>query len=290
MHQALILALLSLSVPGDVEPARAISTEQPAAVSAPSSGLVIEPKSGVRYRQIPSGSFTMGCVPGDDGCNPNELPRHRVAIRRFLLAATETTNEQYRRCVAAGACTPPSERIWYDEPGPSPEAERRPPRHSHPVVGVTWQQAASFCRWAGGRLPSEAEWEYAARGGRDGLRYPWGDTLSHTEANYGKERCCGGLATGRDRWKHTAPVASFGANGFGLFDMTGNVWEWVDDWFDRYSSSVAPNRFGPRAQRVLRGGSWYVHPAWLRVSHRGGKNPSRSSSDYGFRCARDVSL
>jgi len=183
--------------------------------------------------------------------------------------------------------------VWYDDDptGPAGGGERRPPRGPHPVVHVSWDDAAAFCKWAGGRLPTEAEWEYAARGNREGLIYTSGNTLGHEHANYGRGKCCGGLASGKDRWKLTAPVRSFPANAFGLFDMTGNVWEWVADWYDNYSAKPAIDPAGPPngMQRVLRGGSWYLPPASQRVSERGGNAPSVRSNDFGFRCACDAS-
>jgi formylglycine-generating enzyme required for sulfatase activity len=246
----------------------------------------VEPKSGARYRLIPAGTFLMGCVPADDACSDDEKPRHEVVVpRAFLMAETEATVEHYRRCVSAGACDAPSDgSLFYDHVAPTPEAQRRASRRDHPVVNVTWHEAAAFCRWTGGRLPSEAEWEYAARGGEEGLIYPWGNTPSRERANYGKQVCCGGAAAGKDRWEQSAPARSFPANGFGLFEMAGNVWEWVDEWYGAYP----PLATNARSQRVLRGGSWYAHAAWLRASDRGGSVPSVHAKDYGFRCARNV--
>jgi len=164
----------------------------------------------------------------------------------------------------------------------------------HPVVNVTWDEADAYCRWAGGRLPTEAEWEYAARGGKEGLIFPWGDTVSHEQANYGKEECCGGLVSGRDRWVGTAPVGSFDPDGFGLYDMAGNAWEWCADWHDDeyYGRSPAADPQGPSSGqlRVLRGGSWYYWPVKLRASFRGKSVPSLRSAGFGFRCLRDASL
>ena len=255
----------------------------------PESRVVVERKSGVRYHLIPAGRFMMGCLPFDNACADDEKPRHPVRIARpFRMAETETTNEQYRRCVSAGACKAPSDpSLFSDSIAPTPEAKQRGSRRDHPVVNVTWHDASTFCRWTGGRLPTEAEWEYAARGGEQDRIYPWGNMASRERANYGKEVCCGGQVAGKDRWELTAPVGSFAANGFGLFDMAGNVWEWVDDWFGAYPST-ASEALTARSQRVLRGGSWYVHAAWLRSSDRGGSRPFIHARDYGFRCAKDV--
>ena len=254
----------------------------------PKNRVVVERKSGVRYRLIPAGRFMMGCLPTDNACADDENPRHQVRITRpFLMAETETTNEQYRRCVSAGACrTPADPSLFHDNIAPTPDAKHSASRRDHPVVNVTWHDAATFCGWAGGRLPTEAEWEYAARGGQPDRIYSWGNVASRERANYGKEVCCGGQVAGKDRWELTAPAGSFPANGFGLFDMAGNVWEWVDDWFGAYPSTASVP-LTARSQRVLRGGSWYVHAAWLRSSDRGGSRPLVHARDYGFRCAGD---
>jgi eukaryotic-like serine/threonine-protein kinase len=250
--------------------------------------LITEPKSATRYRLIPAGSFMMGCVPGDTACEDGEKPRHEVTIpHAFYLAETETTNEQYRRCVRAGACQPPSDLSWYDEPLRM-QGEVKAPRRNFPVVFVDWNQATAFCTWAGGRLPTEAEWEHAARGGQEALQYPWGDTIAREHANFGRQVCCGGQAMGKDKWPQASPVGSFKANAFGLFDMAGNVWEWTTDAYDQYAATGALVDFGEQRQRVLRGGSWYSPPEWLRVSRRGGAVPAAASNDYGFRCARDA--
>jgi eukaryotic-like serine/threonine-protein kinase len=258
------------------------------AAAAELPATITETKSNTRYRRIPGGSFMMGCVPEDTACEEGESPRHDVTIpRAFYLAETETTNEQYRRCVRAGACQPPSDLSWYDEPLRM-QGEVKAPRRNFPVVFVDWHQATAFCTWAGGRLPTEAEWEYAARGGADALQYSWGNTIAREHANYGKQVCCGGQAMGRDKWPQASPAGSFKANAFGLFDMSGNVWEWTADTYDQYAATEALVDFGEERQRVLRGGSWYSPPDWLRVSRRGGAVPTAASNDYGFRCARDA--
>ena len=174
---------------------------------------------------------------------------------------------------AARACIPPTPSTDYNEAG----------KDGHPVVNVTWGDAASFCRWAGARLPTEAEWEYAARGGRTELRYPWGVSLSHDNANY-KE------TGGRDQWSGTSPVGWFEPTGYGLYDMSGNAWEWVADWYGEYPQSDVRDPIGPSSgtRRVLRGGSWSGVPRWLRVSFRVRGAPGYRLGSDGFRCARDV--
>ena len=237
-------------------------------------------RSGVKFVLIPAGSFTMGCTAGDGECDADERPAHRVTLTRpYYVAETETTVGQYGAYArATGASRPASPGFAQGE--------------DHPVVNVSWSDAEAFCRFAGGRLPTEAEWENAARGGREGNKYPWGNSISHDDANYGKDQCCGGATGGRDQWMNTSPAKSFSANGFGLYDMAGNVWEWVGDWYDGsyYGRSPSADPTGPSAgqRRVLRGGSWDVFPRYLRVSYRYRDSPDGRSDVVGFRCARDA--
>ena len=155
----------------------------------------------------------------------------------------------------------------------------------HPMVKVTWDEALSYCAWAGGRLPTEAEWEYAARGGVDGVKYPWGHERSHDEANYWR-------SGGRDQWKYTAPVASFPANGYGLYDMAGNVYEWTADWYDAgyYARSPDLDPPGPAngRQRVARGGGGFINNKVLRTSARLSAYPNTRNVGLGFRCVLPV--
>ena len=232
---------------------------------------------GLRWMRIPSGSFTMGCTSGDGECAGNENPPHLVVISRdFALAETETTVSQYQACVLSGRCT----ALQGSQGG-----------NDHPVGYMDWNQSKAFCEWAGGRLPSEAEWEYAARGGKEGWKYPWGNSISHENANYGRGTDGNGLALGRDRWVQTSPVKSFAANGYGLYDMSGNVEEWVSDpWHDGYlgaPSDGSPwNSGGSAWQGVERGGSWYDNPGYLRVSYRQSTVTGPRYEASGFRCAR----
>lgn len=223
---------------------------------------------------IPAGTFEMGCAPRDELCSDEELPRHRVTMSRsFQLMTAEVTRGQFRAfTLATGAEMP------------------RPARFSqaddHPVVNVEWEDAVAFCTWAGGRLPTEAAWEYAARGGHNERIYPWGNEPSHRLANYGAEECCAGLVLGPDRWENTAPVRSFPANGYGLFDMAGNVWEWVADGFGPYEAGAVtdPSVSPEGTVHLARGGSWLNFPAALRASNR--LPLSGAVSNVGFRCAR----
>jgi formylglycine-generating enzyme required for sulfatase activity len=245
-------------------------------------------KDTQEYVWIPPGSFEMGCVPGDSNCADCEKPRHRVTLSKgYWMGRTEVTVGAYLLFTAATRRAMP--------PVPSYHTGWTFQITNHPIVNVTWQDADNYCRWAGGRLPTEAEWERAARGGQDGLIYPWGNSPSHENANYGTEDSTGGLAQGKDRWEFTAPVTSFDANAFGLHDMAGNAWEWVADWYamDYYSRSPAVDPQGPSSGqsrtgefRVRRGGSFGSGPNLLRSSYRMPGDPLKApvGTGTGFRC------
>ena len=248
-------------------------TPTPTPDPGPRAGAVMRnAKDALEYVYIPPGTFKMGCVPGDSGCDDDEKPRHEVTITRgFWLGKTEVTWGAYRRFFQVA-----------DAMGNkgSGAGDR------HPVVNVSWNDAVAFCSWSGGRLPTEAEWEYAARGGVEGKKYPWGNSLDHEQANYSG-------TGGRDRWDRTSPVGSFAPNGYGLYDMAGNVWEWVWDWYDAnyYSTASGSDPRGPSSgtRRVLRGGSWHRGPGFLRVSFRNWLDPGGGDVGSGFRCSRDAS-
>jgi formylglycine-generating enzyme required for sulfatase activity len=208
----------------------------------------------------------MGANDGDS----DEKPVHRVELDGFCMDVTEVTVEAYARCVSAGSCTKPDTGRWcnWGQSG----------KGNHPINCVDWDQATAYCRWAGKELPTEAQWEYAARGGSRQLEYPWGSEAPGS-------RAC---------WKRsdgTCPVGSYlsGDSPFGLHDMAGNVWEWVQDWYGRYPSSSSKNYAGPSSgsNRVDRGGSWGGHgPSYLRGSARYHVTPDIRSFSLGFRCAR----
>jgi formylglycine-generating enzyme required for sulfatase activity len=200
---------------------------------------------------IPAGEFIMGSDEGDS----DERPVHTVYLDAFHIDRTEVANAQYQACVEAGACDAPSNTTYYDNSNYA----------QHPVVHVSWDDADAYCRWAGKRLPTEAEWEKAARG-TDGRRYPWGN--SEPDCNKANYNDCVGLTT---------EVGSYpaGASLYGVLDMAGNVWEWVADWYDPgyYSQSPTRNPPGPDSGelRVLRGGSWYRStPSGIRCALRYG--------------------
>ena len=240
--------------------------------------LAAQGPRGLGWVRITPGSFQMGCVPVDTACLDDEQPRHEVTILRpYDLMATEVTVAQYMRFIQAAG-------------HPLPMPPNFPQTLDHPAVSVTWYAAAAFCDWAGGRLPTEAEWEFAARAGHDARIYWWGDELSREWANFGAEECCEGAVAGADRWINTAPVGSFQPNDLGLHDISGNVWEWVADWYGRYPAEDArdPHGAGQGFGRVARGGSWLNDPSVLRVSVRLAFSPSARTSNVGVRCARDV--
>jgi formylglycine-generating enzyme required for sulfatase activity len=253
----------------------------PAAKQLSSDKIRVNPKNGLEYVWIPPGSFEMGCVPGDDECYPEEKPAHRVTLRHgFWLGRTEVPVQAYERFAAAVGRDMPEEPGNGAMPGFNDGWHKK----SHPMVKVTWDEAGEFCRWSGGRLPTEAEWEHAARGGVDGLKYPWGNDRSHDQANYWR-------TGGDDHWRYTAPVASFPPNAYGLYDMAGNVYEWVADWFseDYYAASPAVDPAGPGSGRLraARGGAGFINPAVLRISTRLRSAPETRNVSVGLRCAAD---
>ncbi len=239
----------------------------------------VNDRDGLEYVWVSRGSFQMGCVPDDTECDYDERPRHQVTLTKgFWMGRTEVTVEAYQRYAAATAAILP------DAPEYNPGWRDK----SHPMVNVSWNEAVAYCEWAGGRLPAEAEWEYAARGRQEGLRYPWGNPITHENANYGADRGPRGLAQGRDRWENTAPVGSFPANGWNLFDMPGNVMEWTKDWYeDRYyekTPSTDPRGPASGRARVFKGGSWEDPTRLLRSSWRYSGTQGVKRHDLGFRC------
>jgi formylglycine-generating enzyme required for sulfatase activity len=214
---------------------------------------------------VPAGEFTMGSDEGND----NEKPVHTVYLDAFYIDKTEVTNAQYRACVEAKACDSPSDTTYYDNAD----------YDQHPVVYVNWYQAEAYCQWAGKRLPTEAEWEKAARG-TDGRTYPWGEGIDCDHAQY---RECGGQTV-------SVGSKSKGASPYGALDMAGNVWEWVADWYDSgyYSQSPEHNPPGPDSgtMRVLRGGSWLDVQGYANCTYRDGGTPRAGTYGVGFRCAR----
>jgi len=224
------------------------------------------PDPGIEWTRIPAGTFQMGCVPVDSKCEADEQPQHAVTLTRpFELMTTEVTMGTYRAANRAMREQP----AWSTTPG-------------HPVTLVTWDEARRFCDAIAGRLPTEAEWEFAARGGHDGTLYPWGDEMPGSRSG-----AANGAAFENDAAR---AVKTFAPNGYGLHDMVGNAWEWVADWYARYGADAATDPRGPSSgtARVVRGGSYGDDAINLRVSNRSANLPRNNNLNIGFRCARDV--
>jgi len=233
--------------------------------------------------RVPAGEFLMGSDSGD----ADERPQRRVYLDAFEIDQYKVTNVQYRRFLAATGRAGPQrwpERYAHLVPGRDPNwrgATYPAGETLHPVVGVGWTDAMAYCAWAGKRLPTEAEWEKAARG-IDGRRYPWGDEWQAGRANT-REAGVG----------YTQPVGSYpaGASPYGALDMAGNAWEWVSDLYDRQYYTYAPDRnpSGPSTgtgERMLRGGAWDSPPDHVRASYRNATHFFGPNFRAGFRCAR----
>ena len=246
--------------------------------------------------RIPAGSFIQGstidqvndahesCTRVDDKCwrsaLDDELPQHEVYLDEFYIDKHEVTNAQYAECVKAGFCHPPSPMSSNTR-----SSYFHSPRYAdYPVVHVTWYDADSYCRWAGGRLPAEAEWEKAARGA-DGRLWPWGNSFSRERSNFRREGV-------EPDTSDTTPVGSYpgGLSPYGAMDMVGNVWEWVADWYNEsyYARSTGRNPEGPSSgeKKVIRGGSWNSNIGSARAASRASAPPANRYFDVGFRCAR----
>ena len=251
---------------------RGIAAIESGALQALPQKRITWPKDSSEMVLIPAGSFEM-CDHFDEGDN-DELPVHIVELDPFYMDAYQVTVGQFKQFV---------EDSGYDYDNWDDVADKYSPTNQHPMISVSWNNAFAYTEWVGKRLPTEAEWEYAARGGLAGKRYPWGDEdPTADKANYD-------WSVGK-----TSPVGSYVANGYGLYDMAGNIWEWCADRYDReyYKNSPAKNPLGPEtgSYRVLRGGSWINTPYTLRVAYRGNNPPYRRRSNHGFRCVSGLNF
>lgn len=239
----------------------------------------VREKDGMEMVFVPEGSFSMG---SDDG-ESNEKPIREVYLDAYWIDKYEVSNGQYALCVAAGACTKPN-----DDSSRTRDNYYGNPEYDHfPVGYVDWYQANAYCEWVGGRLPSEAEWEKAARG-PNGNKYPWGNEdascglSNYNQGSYDKPDFCVG---------DTSQVGSYpnGTSYYGVMDMAGNVWEWVNDWYGPYDATDTINPTGPNGEqdyKVIRGNSWYNIDKDIRSAYRGRMKPSSGqNSNFGFRCA-----
>ena len=281
------------------------------------------------FVEIPGGDFLMGTDDPEGFPSDGEGPVRRVTVRPFRLARHAVTNDQFAAFVAATEYQTEAERFgwsfvfhllvprrrgvaavgnsgdapwwrgiagacWRAPEGPGSTLKGR---GDHPVVHVSWHDARAYCAWAGVRLPTEAEWERAARGGLEGRRYPWGDDLTPG----GKHRCniwqgqFPSRNTAEDGHIGTAPVGSYRPNAYGLHNMAGNVWEWCADWFSATHHLDAPRAdpSGPPdgTARVIRGGSYLCHRSYCnryRVAARSANTPDSSTGNTGFRVATDA--
>jgi len=220
----------------------------PALVTESGSNILVNSVDRIEYVWIPAGVFTMGAVKGDPYATDSEKPRHVVTLTKGLwMSAGPISVAAYTHFASATG------RVMPTAPYFNEDWENR----NHPMVRVAWQDAKAYCVWAGGRLPTEAEWEYAARGGILDEKYVGGDKWNG----------------GSNKSEVTTPIGSFPPNGFGLFDMTGNVWEWVEDWFESgyYAVSPSSDPTGPErgSLRCARGGTWHGMISVLRLSNRG---------------------
>ena len=251
----------------------ATNTAAPSPTLAPT---MVSGMDGMALVYVPAGKFLMGSAVSDTFAQKNEQPQHSVTLDAFWIDRTDVTNAMYTQCVSAGACQKPKAIVSKTRPDYYTNAQYG----NYPVVFVTWDDAKAYCAWAGRRLPTEAEWEKAARG-TDGALYPWG--------NQPFDDTRGALQpTATD----TTPVGSYpaGASPYGALDMAGNVWQWVADWYaaDYYANSPAQNPTGPAngTLHILRGGSWDVVRSYVRAAVRDSYQGSITYEQIGFRCAK----
>ncbi|WP_370875925.1 formylglycine-generating enzyme family protein [Evansella vedderi] len=277
---------------------------------------------------IPGGEFLMGTTDKDGFIADGEGPVRKVKINSFLMDSYAVTNKEFKEFVDDTGYITETEKFgwsyvyygflskedtrqvkrvvstpwwyavtgafWYQPEGPNSTIEHR---MDHPVVHVTWNDGIAFCKWAGKRLPTEAEWEYAARGGLERKKYPWGDELTPNGVHHCNiwQGDFPHKNTEEDGYAGTAPAKSFPENGYGLYNVSGNVWEWCSDWFSKsiHNRGGRENPQGPSTgkTKVMRGGSYMCHKSYCnryRVAARTSNTPDSSAGHLGFRCVTDV--
>ena len=258
------------STPTSTKPVPTNTAIIPSFTPTPPNGTVspMTGNDGMKLLYVPAGSFMMGSSDHDI----DEIPIHEVTLDAFWIDQTEVTNAMYAMCVQAGNCLEPLGNSHYSDPKYA----------NHPVVSVSWNNAFDYCSWAERRLPTEAEWEKAARGAFNFI-YPWGNNLPDEY-----------LLNYNNLIGDTTEVNAYpdGASHYGALDMAGNVWEWVNDWYDAnyYQDSSSSNPSGPDfgRDRVIRGGSWKDTEYNIRSANRGKNSPMEINSAFGFRCAMDA--
>ena len=292
--------LVQLTQPGAI---RASDPDSTGTLTTAIGVTRIRPTDGMPTVYVPEGEFVMGSSRGDaelgfkackavqDNCQRDwfavEMPQHLIYLDAFWIDQYEVSNAQYRQCVEAGECSQPA--CWDQASFAGSD---------QPVVCVDWHQAMAYCAWVGARLPTEAEWEKAARG-TEAATYPWGDEFDGTRLNYCDRNC---LDEKReqdvdDGYQYTAPVNGYpeGASPYGALNTAGNVWEWVSDWYDPNYYAISPyrNPTGPATglYKVQRGGSYGNYRHWLRSAIRRGWFRPEDINDYvGFRCASSATV
>jgi formylglycine-generating enzyme required for sulfatase activity len=261
-----------------------IITDAPTEAQDLGAGSTMTGTDGMTLLYVPAGEFTMGSDKGD----PDEKPVHMVNLDAFWIDQTEVTNEMYSMCVTADVCKQPSHKGSFT----NSRYYGNPAFNHYPVIYVDWDMAKTYCEWVGRDLPTEAQWEKAARG-PDAKMYPWGNTFNGKLVNFCDTNCSADWANKgyNDDYADVSPVGNYpsGQSVYGVLDMAGNVWEWADDWYDVYpGGTTTSSKFGQK-YKVLRGGSWFVNMHDVRTADRYWVDLSDSSNYFtGFRCARSA--
>ena len=305
----LAAVLLACTISGTSGPSateRPGVTDSPVETEVPALGSTrVSETDGMTLVFVPDGDFTMG---SDSSSFANERPVHTVSLDSYWIDQTEVTNAMFGVFVDQTGYQTDAERTgssnvfspdtgnetiqgadWRHPLGPDSSVSDL---GEHPVVHVSWNDAQAYCEWAGRRLPTEAEWEKAARG-TDGWTFPWGNDFDGIRLNSADVNLGGVLGNSSfdDGFQFTSPVGTYpsGASPYGALDMAGNVWEWVNDWVDEayYQDSPSANPSGPASgeYRIVRGGSWHEPEEGLRAAYRGWAGPADTDITLGFRCA-----